>query len=443
MTAAAKYLLLLLKNKKVRNTLIGVIVGIALFFIMIIGAVVYIEQNSNSASEAANIAIREYNYWQSHTPSAEGLSCQGEKYCSYFHFGITDWCCFFAGYCYREGNIEDDESGYASVTNTWTANLENMGKLKTASSGYNPQVGNPVFFNYNGRANYSATNFVAHVGIVVEVTDDTVTVIAGNEYNGPTYNWANVSYVNKYTLSKDNDTIACYGAVGSSLTVSTGLNATARNVICHNEVGILYDEINGDNYGSVIANDNGAISIGVYGWHGNKALTLLQKTYQFNSSEISSIAASYSSSGNSLLAAIRNGADWSSYIPNQNVCSCIRAMLLTDAGNQAQDETSLEDAQQYIDICTDNGLTDNKAIVYCCDILNQWGTSSFNANVYGNGSHGVLHGVTGSMSLDEVYNSQRAWSDSNYNYYNRRTWTYNYLKDLPDSTFTNSPTEPS
>ena len=443
MTAAAKYLLLLLKNKKVRNTLIGVIVGIALFFIMIIGAVVYIEQNSNSASEAANIAIREYNYWQSHTPSAEGLSCQGEKYCSYFHFGITDWCCFFAGYCYREGNIEDDESGYASVTNTWTANLENMGKLKTASSGYNPQVGNPVFFNYNGRANYSATNFVAHVGIVVEVTDDTVTVIAGNEYNGPTYNWANVSYVNKYTLSKDNDTIACYGAVGSSLTVSTGLNATARNVICHNEVGILYDEINGDNYGSVIANDNGAISIGVYGWHGNKALTLLQKTYQFNSSEISSIAASYSLSGNSLLAAIRNGADWSSYIPNQNVCSCIRAMLLTDAGNQAQDETSLEDAQQYIDICTDNGLTDNKAIVYCCDILNQWGTSSFNANVYGNGSHGVLHGVTGSMSLDEVYNSQRAWSDSNYNYYNRRTWTYNYLKDLPDSTFTNSPTEPS
>ena len=443
MTAAAKYLLLLLKNKKVRNTLIGVIVGIALFFIMIIGAVVYIEQNSNSASEAGNIAIREYNYWQSHTPSAEGLSCQGEKYCSYFHFGITDWCCFFAGYCYREGNIEDDESGYASVTNTWTANLENMGKLKTASSGYNPQVGNPVFFNYNGRANYSATNFVAHVGIVVEVTDDTVTVIAGNEYNGPTYNWANVSYVNKYTLSKDNDTIACYGAVGSSLTVSTGLNATARNVICHNEVGILYDEINGDNYGSVIANDNGAISIGVYGWHGNKALTLLQKTYQFNSSEISSIAASYSSSGNSLLAAIRNGADWSSYIPNQNVCSCIRAMLLTDAGNQAQDETSLEDAQQYIDICTDNGLTDNKAIVYCCDILNQWGTSSFNANVYGNGSHGVLHGVTGSMSLDEVYNSQRAWSDSNYNYYNRRTWTYNYLKDLPDSTFTNSPTEPS
>ena len=108
---------------------------------------------------------------------------------------------------------------------------------------------------------------------------------------------------------------------------------------------------------------------------------------------------------------------------------------MTDAGKQAQDDTSLADAQQYINICTDNGLTDNKAIVYCCDILNQWGTSSFNANVYGNGSHGVLHGVTASMSLDDIYNSRRAWSDSDYNYYNRRTWTYNYLKELPDSAF--------
>lgn len=443
MTTAAKFFIMLLSNKKVRNTIIGVVVGIALLCIMLIGGVYIYEQYNNSAVEAANIAVREYNYWQSHSPSDDGLSCQGEKYCTYFSYPVTDWCCFFAGYCYRESGINDDESGYAPVTNTWTANLESMGKLKTASSGYTPQVGNPVFFNYDGRANYAATNFVAHVGVVVEVVDDTITVIAGNEYRGETSNWASVSYVNKYTISKDNYTIACYGAVGSSMTVSTGLNATARNVICHNEIGVLYDEISSDNYGSVIANDNGAISIGVYGWHGNKALSLLQKAYQNNSSEITSIAASYSSSGQSVLSAIRGNANWSNYIPNQSVCSCIRAMLLTDAGKQAQDSTSLEDAQQYINICTDNGLTDNKAIVYCCDILNQWGTASFNANVYGSGSHGVLHGVTSNMSLDDIYNSRRAWSDSKYNYYSRRTWSYNYLKELPDSAFSSIANETS
>lgn len=430
MGTAAKAFVSILKNKKVRNGIIGFIFGLFIFFVMIVGTAFYIYQN-NSSAKAANIAVREFEYWQSHSPSDDGLSCQGEKYCSYFNYGITDWCCFFAGYCYRESDIDDDESGYASVTNRWTANLEDMGKLRTASD-YTPKVGNPVFFNYNGRSNYVTTNFVAHVGVVVEVTDDTITVIAGNEYNGATSNWASVSYLNKYTLSKDNDTIACYGDIGSSMVISTGLTETTRNVICHNEIGVLYDEIDSDNYGSVIANDNGAISIGVYGWHGNKALSLLQKAYMNNSSQIETIATSYSSSGAYVLSSIENGADWSSYIPNTSVCNCIRAMLLTDAGKQAQDEVSLEDAQQYIDICTENGLTDNKAIVYCCDILNQWGTASFNANVYGNGSHGVLHGVTSNMTLDDIYNSQRAWSDSNYNYESRRTWTYDYLKDLSE-----------
>ncbi len=434
MTAVAKVFLLLLQNKKSRNIIIGIVVGIIAFiFIMF-----YSMFSISNISESASIAIQEYNYWQNHSPSDNNLSCQGEKYCSYYNYSITDWCCFFAGYCYKEGGLYDSESGFSPSTNSWTSNLENMDKLRTADSGYSPTVGNPVFFNYDGRSNYATTKFVAHIGIVVEVTEDTITVIAGNEYNGATSNWANVSYVNKYTLSKDSDTIACYGTIGSSsVMVSSGLSSVARNVICHNEVGVLYDEISYNNYGSVIANDNGAISIGVYGWHGNKALSLLQRAYQNNSSQISSVATSYSSSGETVMNAIRYGANWSSYIPNQSVCSCIKAMLLTDAGIQAQDSTSLEDAQQYIDICTNNGLTDSRTIIYCCDILNQWGTSSFHTNVYGNGNHGVLYGVTGNMTLEEVYSSQRAWSDSNYNYYNRRTWTYNYLKNLPDKAFIN------
>lgn len=425
MTAAAKTLLLM-QNKETRNKIIAIGIGILVFMLMLISVVYTKTQNG---SEAANIAVKEYNYWQSRSPSDDNLSCQGEKYCSYFNYGVVDWCCFFVGYCYKEAGIDESDSGFASVTNVWTANLESKNKLHTASSGYVPKVGNCIFFNYSGRTNYAATNFVAHIGIVVEVDGDNITVIAGNEYRGQTSNWASVSYINKYTLSVNNDTIACYGDVGSSTTVTeNGLNCTVRNVICHNEVGILYNDISNDYYGSVIANDNGAVSIGVYGWHGNKALLLLEKAYNNNPGQISAIATSFSYVGNDVMSAIHNGADWSSYIPSSSVCSCIKAMLLTDAGKQAQDSTSLEDAQSYIQICQDNGLTDSKCIAYCSDILNQYGTASFNANVYGNGSHGVLYGVTGSMSLDTIYNSQRAWADSNYNYTSRRSWTYNYLK---------------
>lgn len=433
MTAAAKFFVMLLSNKKVRNTLIGILVGTVVFFIMLLGVVVYEQQNSSKVSGAAAQAIKEYDYWQNNAPSDDGLSCQGEKYCSYYNSGITDWCCFFAGYCYKESGLTDEESGYASVTNIWTDNLKKNGNLETAASGYVPKIGNPVFFNYDGRANYAATDFVAHVGIVVEVSDNNITVIAGNEYNGNTSDWASVSYVNKYMISVNNDSIACYGSIGNSTTISTGINATVRNIICRNEIGVLYDEINEDNYGSVIANDNGALSIGVYGWHGDKALSLLQTAYNSNPNEIENIALSYGTSGKTVVNAIKNNYNWSVYIPDENVCHCIRAILFSTSGKQAQDITSLEDAQQYVDICAAQGLTDSRAIAYCCDILNQWGVHSFEG--------GVLDGVTSSMSLDDIYISERAWRDSKYDYRSRRTWTYQHLKNLSDSIFFELPTE--
>ena len=85
-------------------------------------------------NEKTNIAKREYDYFQSHTPEESGLSCIGEKYCSYYNVPVVDWCCYFAGYCYKEGGLDDDKSGFASVTNVWTSNLEEIGKLKSASS---------------------------------------------------------------------------------------------------------------------------------------------------------------------------------------------------------------------------------------------------------------------------------------------------------------------
>lgn len=431
MTAASKYFVLLFQNKKSRNIIIGTVIGIIVFLIMIFASVS--DSNSQNSAAIATAAENEYVFWITNTPEDENLSCQGQRYCEHFNSGVVDWCCYFVGYCIDISGYDVSDFGFSPSTNTWKNNLSDMGKLRDSST-YTPKVGNPVFFNYSGRSNYASTGFVAHIGIVTEVNDGYITVVAGNEYNGETENWANVSYVNRYQLSLSDDSIACYGAVGSSV-ISTGLSNITRNIICRNEVGVLYDDLESSDYGSVTANDNGALSIGVYGWHGNNALSLLQTAYSISNAEINNIATSFSSSGSMVLNAIKYGADWSSHIPDVTECSCLKAMLLSDAGRQAQDQTSAQNAQEYIDICFDNGLSDSKSIAYCCDILNQYGTGSFEANVYGNGYHGVLYGVTASMSLEDIYNSKRAWSDSNYNYEARRTWTYNYLKNLDNSVF--------
>ncbi len=419
MSAVAKYLLLLLKDKRVRNTLISIVVG---FFMLIVICVYCITvQMQGSGSSLADQAEAEYEYWETHTPQEAGYSCQGEKYCSHFNYPTVDWCCIFIGYCADVADVDLEEIGFSINTGVWTDNLRQMGKYEDPDT-YQPRRGNVVLFDYSGRAHHDATDWTAHIGVVVGVSEDgsTITVIAGNE-SGVDGNYASTSRINRYELSSTDYTIACYGSVGTEATVSAnGVNGLVRDVISRNEIGCIYSELS-DEYGTVVANDNGAISIGVYCWHANNALGLLQDAYAINPNEVTSVTYSYGTAGNRIRNAIISGSNWSHYIPDNTSARCISAILRTNSGIQAQDELSLEDAQNYIDICQDNGLTDYKCIAYCSDILNQWGPYSFEG--------GCLDGVTGSMTLSQIYNSRRGWADSRYNYYQRRTWTYNYVKD--------------
>ena len=432
--SAAKFLLLLVKNKKVRNAIIGIVVGIVLIvFLFISQGDMLTFQNSTALATAAE---DEYNLWQRSSPKAEGYSCQGEKYCKHFGFGVTDWCCFFAGYCIEQAGLDKTDCGYSSNVHTWIANLRSLHKLEDAGT-YTPKVGNLIFFDYSGRQHYKNGGMPTHIGIVTNVNGNEVTVVAGNEYNGQTSSWSSVSYVRRYTLNIDNNTIACYGAVGADDTVTFNIRFTGsqelsnitRNVIAHNEIGVFYDDITTEQYGSVIADDNGALSIGAFGWHANRARELMQTAYSINSSEITTVCKSYGAVGTQILADIKTSASYVGYIPSTSTCMCIKAILLSEAGQQAQDKTSAKDAESYIEICKNHGLTKNKPIVYCSDILNQWGTASFNARVYRNGRPGVLYGINNKMTLKQIYTSKAGWGSSE-KYKNRRQWTYNYLKQI-------------
>ena len=428
---ASKALLFLLKSKKVRKVIIGLIGSIILliFFFCISGELLTV-QGSTALADTAN---REYESWRGASPQSKGYSCQGEKYCNHFHYGIVDWCAIFVGYCVDKSGYDTNEFGFSASVPTWVSNLKAKGKIADAGS-YTPKVGNLIFFDYSGRQHYRSVGRPGHIGIVVQVKEDEVTIIAGNEYNGATSNWASVSYVNKYTKKLSDDSIACYGTVGAddittfslNLSGSTNLVKVTRNVITHNEIGVFYEDIKPSQFGSVVANDNGAVSIGVYGWHANNARELLQTAYSINSSEVTRVCRSYGSTGSYILSAIKNSASWKSFIPSSAQSNCIKAIILTEAGKKAQDKKSLEYVNSYIKICREHGLSNGKAIAYCSDILNQWGTGSFGSNVYASGSHGVLYGVNGKMSLKSIYQSKAGWGSSG-QYKNRRTWTYNFL----------------
>ena len=431
MTAAKKWFLMMLKDERFRRflyILIALPIIIMLIVPTLIVCIFYYEQGA--ASSLADQAEAEYAYWQSHSLQEAGVKCQGERYFGHFNDPGANWCCYFVGYCADKAGIDKADIGYCPNTGGWKDNLIEMGAIRSPEN-YQPRRGNVVIFNYRGRNNYQSTGYTNHIGIVVDVDTDNnqITVIAGNENGGSgAYDiWALNSYVNKYTRSMSDYTIALYGDVGTDkIAPASALGSLIRNIICKHEVGVYYDDIT-DQYGTVVPNDVGAISLGVLQWHQNNALEILQRAYHLNKSAIASICYSYGYSGRYILSAIEEGANWGSYIPSSTETACIKAILLSSYGKTAQDEISLEYVERYIDKCNEHGVTEPRAVAYCSDILNQWGLYSFEV--------GCLKGVDGSWTLDDIYYSKRAWSDSNYNYYNLRTSVYNYVKNYKFTEF--------
>ena len=128
MTTAVKYFLLIINNKKARNTIIGIVIGViaAVLFLLMFTY----ESTQQNAAPIAEKAKEEYSFWQTHTPGSQNLSCQGERYCSYFKSSVTDWCCYFVGYCIQESGYETKDFGFAPGTIIWTNNLKRAWKIK-------------------------------------------------------------------------------------------------------------------------------------------------------------------------------------------------------------------------------------------------------------------------------------------------------------------------
>lgn len=408
-----------LLNKAKKHSATIIILIVAFIFVFFGAATLFSYQTMQGGSSAlADQALQEYQYWQSHNLSETPYSCQGQKYCNHFNTGVDEWCAYFVGYCADTVGINLSEVKWSAACTPWVSELKSLSKYKTAGT-YTPQRGNVIFFDYGGRAHHNMTGNADHVGIVVEINDEnTITIVCGNESGAD----CTSSHINKYQISLSSDSICGYGCIGTDVAVlPNSLNSAVREIICKNETGTLYSSASSE-FGTVEPNDNGALSIGVFCWHGNNAYELIKTAYRKNTLQVTRILNSHGSAGNYVKRAILNGADWDSYIPDYSVSSCLKAILLSDAGKAAQDEKSLSYAQSYIDKCKEKGLKSPKCIMYCSDILNQYGLYSFDG--------GVLSEVTNSWSLDQIYNSQIAWSDSNYNYYGRRTWTYNYIKSL-------------
>lgn len=120
-------------------------------------------------------------------------------------------------------------------------------------------------------------------------------------------------------------------------------------------------------YGSVNADDNGAVSVGLLQWHGERALELLRIAL-----ERYPITANYLTP--ELYREITDpDTDWDNRILTQREKTCVSAMLDSREGRILQDEAAETDICGYLEEGWAAGMRTDETILYYATIRNQFG----------------------------------------------------------------------
>lgn len=122
-------------------------------------------------------------------------------------------------------------------------------------------------------------------------------------------------------------------------------------------------------YTTVLVDDNGAVSIGKIGWHGRRALQLLQSVIAMNNKQAKKLL------GKKLYNEILTAEDeeWDTRIFTQNEKKKVEAFLATKESKTFQDEHAITDIRSYVVHGQTIGMTDGKVLVFFADLENQMG----------------------------------------------------------------------
>lgn len=163
-------------------------------------------------------------------------------------------------------------------------------------------------------------------------------------------------------------------------------------------------------YNTVVPYDNGAVSVGIIGWHGDNALELLRDIIDDDESQAKSLL------GSDLYSEIiSNSTSWSGRSLTAAETNAVKKLLETSQSKEEQDSLALKYVKNYIDSAKAKGLNDSMALAYFADYSNQMG-------LYAGLSKLSSIGSVSSVTLDKLYNATKGST--------RRTQCYYYCLTL-------------
>lgn len=124
------------------------------------------------------------------------------------------------------------------------------------------------------------------------------------------------------------------------------------------------------NYGTVVSNDCGALSIGCVQWHAGRAKGLLQMIIRNDTQMARRILP------DELFDEIQSNISWNTRTVNSTEKTAISTLLTTEAGKAAQNALADNDIQAYINHIMAMGFSDEEIIIFLADIENQGGAGA-------------------------------------------------------------------
>ncbi len=120
-------------------------------------------------------------------------------------------------------------------------------------------------------------------------------------------------------------------------------------------------------YDTVVADDNGALSVGLFGWHAYNAHDLINRMKELEPATVEECLA-----GTNLLyeLSLSNEA-WRYKIPNATEVAALKKLLRTDVSHRVQDEFAAEYVSTYVKSGRNLGITAPGALLYYVDLHNQ------------------------------------------------------------------------
>jgi hypothetical protein len=172
-------------------------------------------------------------------------------------------------------------------------------------------------------------------------------------------------------------------------------------------------------YGSVNADDNGAVSIGACQWHGNRAKSLLRNIIKRDEETAVHLLAKY------LVAEIKGSTSWANRTLDGIEKLAISMLLETGHGRQVQEILANNDIKNYINHVVTLGIGEEEIIIFLADIENQGGagasTRIAKQAIKDYGEDATLDDVLKTANRDKVFSK----------YKERRLVVYKKLTGMP------------